>query len=59
MDIKKTIVKKSVTVALFISQCKMTKKEIAKLALVSEKTVERQMKNMPNIKYVGRGYSGH
>lgn len=38
---------------------KVTKKEIAKVASVSEKTVERQMKKMTNLKYVGRGYSGH
>ncbi|MDK2828006.1 MAG: ATP-dependent helicase RecG [Clostridium butyricum] len=38
---------------------KITKKQIAKVALVSEKTVERQMKKMTNVKYVGRGYSGH
>ena len=35
------------------------KKEIAKLASVSEKTVEREMKKMSNLRYVGRGYSGH
>ncbi|WP_331665431.1 hypothetical protein [Anaerocolumna sp.] len=34
-------------------------KKIAKEDLVSEKTVERQMKKMTNVKYVGRGYSGH
>jgi ATP-dependent DNA helicase RecG len=38
---------------------KVTKQQIAKVAAVSEKTVERQMKKMPNIKFVGRGYSGH
>lgn len=38
---------------------KITKKQIAKVASVSEKTVERQMKKMTNVKYVGRGYSGH
>ena len=38
---------------------KVTKKEIAKLASVSEKTVEREMKKMSNLRYVGRGYSGH
>lgn len=38
---------------------KITKKQIAKVAFVSEKTVERQMKKMTNVKYVGRGYSGH
>lgn len=38
---------------------RVTKKQIAKEASVSEKTVERQMKKMTNVKYVGRGYSGH
>jgi len=38
---------------------KVTKKQIAKATLVSEKTIERQMKKMTNVKYVGRGYSGH
>ena len=38
---------------------KVTKKEIAKEASVSEKTVEREMKKMSNLRYVGRGYSGH
>ena len=38
---------------------KVTKKQIAKEGSVSEKTVERQMKKMTHVKYVGRGYSGH
>ncbi|WP_286173597.1 winged helix-turn-helix transcriptional regulator [Clostridium sp. WB02_MRS01] len=38
---------------------RVTKKQIAKEASVSEKTIERQMKKMTNVKYVGRGYSGH
>lgn len=49
---------------LYIIDClnknnKITKKEIAKATNVSEKTIEREMKNMRNIKYVGHGYSGH
>lgn len=38
---------------------KIAKKEIAKLASVSEKTIERQMKKMSNVKFVGRGVNGH
>ena len=38
---------------------RVTKKEIAKIASVSEKTVEREMKKMSNIKYVGRGRNGY
>jgi ATP-dependent DNA helicase RecG len=38
---------------------KVTKQQIAKAASVSEKTVERQMKRMSNIKFVGKGYSGY
>lgn len=35
---------------------KVTKKQIANIASVSEKTVERQMKKMTNVKYVGRWF---
>ena len=38
---------------------KITKADIAKELNVSEKTVEREMKKIPNVKYVGSGYSGH
>jgi ATP-dependent DNA helicase RecG len=38
---------------------KVTKKEIAQALGVSEKTIERHMKDMDNIEYVGRGYSGY
>jgi ATP-dependent DNA helicase RecG len=38
---------------------KVTKKEIAQSLGVSEKTIERHMKDMDNIEYVGRGYSGY
>ena len=46
-------------IKLISENSKITKKQIAKAAFVSEKTVERQMKKMTNVKYVGRGYSGH
>lgn len=52
-DLQKLIIK------LISENNKITKKQIAKVALVSEKTVERQMKKMSTVKYVGRGYSGH
>ena len=38
---------------------KISKKLIAEAVGVSEKTIEREMKKMSNIKYVGSGYSGH
>lgn len=38
---------------------KITQQEIADTLGVSRRTVQRQMKTMNNIKYVGRGYSGH
>jgi predicted HTH transcriptional regulator len=38
---------------------KVTKKEIAQPLGVSEKTIERHMKDMDKIEYVGRGYSGY
>ena len=44
---------------LIMEDCKITKQEIAQKMKISEKTVERVMKTMPNIKYIGSGYSGH
>lgn len=38
---------------------KITRAEIAIIANVSIKTVERELGKMSNVKYVGRGYSGH
>ena len=38
---------------------KVTREQIAVKAGVSKKTVEREIKKMGNIHYVGRGYSGH
>ena len=38
---------------------KVTKKEIAVKAVVSEKTIEWEMKTIKNIEYVGSGYSGY
>ena len=46
-------------VKLIKENSKVTKKQIAKEGSVSEKTVERQMKKMTNVKYIGRGHSGH
>jgi ATP-dependent DNA helicase RecG len=44
----------------FIAQeYSITRKEIAKILGVSEKTIERHIKAMHNIEYVGKGYSGH
>lgn len=38
---------------------KVTREQIAEKAGVSKKTVEREIKKMGNVYYVGRGYSGH
>lgn len=38
---------------------KITRAEIAKVAGVSLKTIEREIKKMPFLKYVGGGYSGY
>ena len=38
---------------------KISKATIAKMLDVSEKTIEREMKKIDNIHFVGRGYSGH
>lgn len=38
---------------------KITREEIAQKVGVSKKTIEREMKKMVNVSYVGSGYSGH
>jgi ATP-dependent DNA helicase RecG len=38
---------------------KVTKKDIARTLNVSEKTIERHMKDMKNIEFVGRGFRGY
>lgn len=38
---------------------KVSREDIAKKANVSVKTIQREIKRMPNIRYVGSGYSGH
>lgn len=38
---------------------KVTREQIAEKAGVSKKTVEREIKKMGNVHYVGGGYSGH
>ena len=38
---------------------RISKRQIALLAGVSEKTIERLMKKLPNIKYIGHGKGGH
>jgi len=43
---------------LVLSDSKITKKRIADIASVSEKTIEREMKKMPEIEYVGSGAYG-
>ena len=38
---------------------KVSREDIAKKTNVSVKTIQREIKRMPNIRYVGSGYSGH
>ena len=38
---------------------KVTRAEMAKALKVSMKTIGREIKKIPQISYVGRGYSGH
>lgn len=38
---------------------KVSREDIAQKAHVSVKTIQREIKRMPNIRYVGSGYSGH
>ena len=38
---------------------KVTREEMAKVAGVSKKTIERRLKLLSNINYVGRGNNGH
>ena len=38
---------------------KMTREKIANNLGVSKKTIERELKKMPMVKYVGSGYSGY
>ena len=38
---------------------KITRKRIAEILGISEKTVGRKIKNMNDVHYIGRGYSGH
>ena len=42
-----------------MSNNKVTLKEISVVAGVSERTIRRYIKSMPNVKYMGSGYSGH
>ena len=38
---------------------KVSREDIAQKAHVSVKTIQREIKRMSNIRYVGSGYSGH
>ena len=38
---------------------KVSRKDIAMILGVSEKTITRYIKEIPNIKYVGKGENGH
>ena len=38
---------------------KVSRKDVAMILGVSEKTITRYIKEIPNIKYVGKGKNGH
>ena len=38
---------------------KITTQELGRLCNLSSKTIKRRIQEMPHIKYVGSGYSGH
>jgi len=46
-------------IEMILENNKVSQKMMAEKMGVSKKTIERQIKNMSNIQYVGRGYSGH
>ena len=46
-------------IQLIIENNKITQAEMAKILNVGKRTVEREMKKMTNVEYVGSGYSGH
>ena len=48
-----------ISIAEISKNKKVTREQIAVKAGVSKKTVEREIKKMGNVHYVGRGYSGH
>ena len=45
--------------ALIRGDNKVTREEMAKKIGVSKKTVEREIRKISRLSYVGRGYSGH
>ncbi|BAL82794.1 hypothetical protein SELR_10860 [Selenomonas ruminantium subsp. lactilytica TAM6421] len=45
--------------ALVKSNDKVTRQEMAQKLGVSKKTIEREIKKITELSYVGRGYSGH
>ena len=38
---------------------KATRKQMAEALSVSTRTIQRLLKELPNVRYVGSGYSGH
>lgn len=44
---------------MILADNKISRQRMAERLNVSKKTVERQLKKMPYIKYSGHGYSGH
>lgn len=49
----------SVILKMIREDNKVTREDIARTAGVSNKTIQRELKKMPTVKYVGSGYSGH
>ena len=50
---------KSKIVEMIKKDSKVSRKDIAMILGVSEKTITRYIKEIPNIKYVGKGKNGH
>lgn len=48
-----------IIIQMILANNKISQKKIAEAIGVSKKTIERQMKKIPYVHYVGRGYSGH
>ena len=45
--------------AMIIENRNITVKDISARLNISPETVRRRIKNMPDVKFVGSGYSGH
>lgn len=51
--------RKRIILQMISENPKITQQEIAENLDVNVKTIKRDIAQMPNVKYVGSGYSGH